>query len=193
MNEGVPSTRPNIESLLCDGAVEDARDAEVEQLEDAVVADEDVLGLEVAMDDAGGVDGAEDVHQLVAEVEGLDDRDAVAALLAQGLERVALEEVHREEDAAVVGHAVVEDADDARVLDRVREVALTEEPLADRRIGAERRVEDLEGRARSVAVRHGVDRRHGPGPEQRIDAPLAADDGPHAPLGLLTHSLGLQR
>ena len=145
------------------------------------------------MDDSRGVDGAQDVHQFIAELEGLDDRDAVAALLAVSLERVALEEVHREEDAAVVGHAVVEDADDPRVLDRVREVALAEEPLAHGGVGAEGRMEDLERRARSVAVRHGVDRRHGPRPEQRIHAPLTADDGPYPPLGLLTHSLGNPR
>ena len=181
---------PEHRELALRGAVEHAGDAEVEQLEDAVVADEDVLGLEITMDDPGSVHGAEDVHQLVGEVERLEDGDLVAPLLPVRLERVALEEIHGEEHAAVVGHAVVEDAHDAQVLDRVGEVAFTEEALADRGIGAQRGVQDLEGGPRSVAVRHGVDRRHGPGPEQRVDAPLAADDAPDAPLGLLNHSLG---
>src|SRR5205085_6881396 len=111
------------------GAVEHARDAEVEELHRSVVADEDVLRFEIPVDDARRVDGVEHVHEAIADVEDVDEIDLAASQLTERLEGLALEEVHHEEDAAVVRDAVVEHADDARVLHRVREIALTEEPL----------------------------------------------------------------
>ena len=133
MNEGVPSTMPNIESLLCELLSKTRATPKSSSFTDPSLQTKTFCGLRSRWMIPACVNGMKDVHQLVGDVEDLDERDLPAALLPESLEGHALEEVHHEEDAAVVGYAVVEHADDPGVLHRVREVPLPEEALADRR------------------------------------------------------------
>jgi hypothetical protein len=56
---------------------------------------------------------------------------AIAAPLPERLERLAVQQLHDEECDAVVVGAVLEDARDARVRDRVAHVGLAEEARLD--------------------------------------------------------------
>src|SRR5262249_48707980 len=147
----------------------------------------DVLRLEVPMDDPHLMNGVEDIHELVGDVEHLDERDLTAAVLSKCLERVPLEEIHHEEDAAVVGDTVVEHPDNAAMFHRVGEIPLSEEALTDALVGAERGVQDLERSTSTVAMRHGIDRRHRSGAEEGVDAPLVGDHAPNTPFGRIAH------
>ena len=104
-------------------------------------------------------------------------RLAVVALpaLAQGL---ALEQLHHEEDEIPVV-LVVEDGDDARVLHLVGDVALAQEPRADRLVARELRVQELDGDPLAVAVARRPDRGHAPGPDLGLEAPLPLQGPAH--------------
>ena len=83
--------------------------AEVEDLGVSALGDEDVRGLDVAMDDAAGVRRVERVGDLDAErKDGFEFHRAAAD---QVLERRTVEELHDEEGAAVVLADVVNGAD----------------------------------------------------------------------------------
>ena len=86
-------------------------------LSDAVAREEEVLRLDVAVDDALGVRGGEHVEELVGEASDLDASSRCPLALPARLERLALEQLHDEEDGAVLGDVVVEDATAPRVLD----------------------------------------------------------------------------
>ena len=170
--------------LLAEGDGAQARDAEVEHLRHAVLREEDVLGLDVAMNDAGGVRRGEDVEQAVGDRERVLRAAGGSPNAARArVGRLAFEELHHEEGRAVLGLVVVEDAHDARMVHRVRDVPLAREARAD--VGEHRqlRVEDLERDAASVAVGRRVDGAHPADAEQLVDAPLALDPRPHARLG----------
>ena len=89
-------------------------DAEVDQLGHAVDPDQDVAGLEVAVDH----------HVLVRELHGVADlpeqRDAlaqaVAVVVAVGVDRLAVDELHDEVGQAVLGAAGIQQAGDGLVL-----------------------------------------------------------------------------
>ena len=92
---------------------------------------------------------------------------------------VAVEQLHHEERGAVLGDVVVHDAHRARVLHRVRGVALAEEARADVLARAQLRVEHLHGELGLVAVGRRVDGGHAADAEDAVEAVLAHDDGPH--------------
>ena len=108
-----------------------AGQAEVDDPDGAVVRDHDVLGLEVAVDDAGGVRGRQ------APAGGEEDRANLrpgAGLAAQPRrQRLTFDELHRDEDA-VVDRADVVDHDDVGVREaRDRLGLLQHAPAAARR------------------------------------------------------------
>ena len=126
----------------------DSRDAEVEHLHRAVTLQEEVRGLDVAMDDRFRVRAA---MSKVARGAGARDghdgarRDLEAHGLSHVLYRRPFEELHDQEGRSIVGDVVVEDCDRPRVLEAVGDVPLADEALA--KIGAEGElgVEDLDG------------------------------------------------
>src|SRR6185369_12489518 len=71
---------------------------------------EDVLGLEVAVDHTGIVRSGEPAPRADAGIEDL----ALGAAIAEALQRVAIDELHREIRAVLVGEHVV-DRDDVRM------------------------------------------------------------------------------
>ena len=132
-----------------------ARDAEVEELQVAVVLQQDVRRLEVAVDQLSLVDDLERGAQL--------QRDAQALLVAEGLvlddlvEGAALEVLHRDVRRALEA-VVLEDRRDVRVIELRRVLRLALEPLVglwvDLRVGAE----DLQGdRPAQLRVHRAID------------------------------------
>ena len=103
----MPSSTPWV---LGDGlAGHRAGQAEVGDLDRAVVVDDDVLGLDVAVDQALGVRLGERLQHRLEHVEGGPGREQ--ALLAQDVAQgLAGDVLHRQEDAAVVLALVVDTA-----------------------------------------------------------------------------------
>ena len=94
------------------GRRDQLREAEVEDLHEAVRTDDHVGGLDVAMDDAGGVRGGEGRRHLDGDVDGLGDRQELDEAL---IERHALDVLHREVAAPVGGLAEQVDVRDVRM------------------------------------------------------------------------------
>jgi hypothetical protein len=142
------------------------RQAEIEQL-DAALGEEDVAGLEVAVDDPGRVRALERVGDLDPEPEDLLDRER-PPLDALG-ERLALEELHDQEVDLALPPDVVEGAD-VRVLERRDRLRLALEALAHLLGGREVLGQDLE-RDRPVepGVLGAVDLAHPAGAERGDD------------------------
>ena len=144
-----PGRRGRVEPLLSLARRVRAQlgEAEVEQLHEAVVRHHHVLGLEVAVDDAGGVRLREPVRHLRADLEDAPhgQRAAVEHHLAQ---RVALHQLHHDVRHSR-GLADVVDRDDVRVVERGRRARLLREAAEPQRVGGEPLRQELD---RHVAV-----------------------------------------
>ena len=104
-------------------------DAEVEQLDHPLVADvgdEDVAGLEIAVDDAHVVRRLQRRADRLEDLQHLGGREA-AALVQDRPQVDPLEQLHHVERPAVGELAELEDVDDARVLDHVDGLRLLHE------------------------------------------------------------------
>ena len=89
--DGLRGARPGRAGCL-------SRQAEVENLDLAVLEQEDVLGLQVAMDEALVVRGGEPARDLHGDVDRLAHRER--AVLGQPLaQRLAVEQLRDDEDA----------------------------------------------------------------------------------------------
>jgi hypothetical protein len=119
------------------GAGSGAGDAEVEDLHGARVAQHDVVRADVAVHDAegaaefvaAGVGVGEAGRDLVGDVRGDDDGDALAVAadgVDQAHEVLALDELHRQVEAAV-DLAEVEDLDDVGVVEAEGDLRLVDE------------------------------------------------------------------
>ena len=107
--------------------VDDARDAPVEHVHLAVVAEHDVRRLEIAVDDAARVrelDREAHVDERAQQRAG-SGAPARASLLG---ERDAGEPLHREERAARLVDAELVDRDDRRVIEAGLDPRLAQEP-----------------------------------------------------------------
>ena len=108
--------------------------AEVEELDEDLtafglrIAEEDVLGLDVAMDDRGLVGLRERLSDLADDRDDVD-RGHAHVLDEMSAEVLALEQLHHDVRRSAVGHAVVEDLDDVRALGRRAYRRLTCEAL----------------------------------------------------------------
>ena len=158
-------------------------DAEVEHLDEvglALPADEqDVLGLEVAVDDAGVVGGLEGVAHLGGDVqrprggEGtfLEDHEA---------QLDPLDELHDEEERAVAGRPRVGDVDDVGVSGLGGRPRLAPEPLDDLGRAAVGGVQDLDRHPPpDLGVFGLVDPAHAALAAQALDAVAAGQQRPH--------------
>ena len=125
------------------GRVEALGDAEVGEQHPAVGGDEDVAGLDVAVDEAGVVGGVEGRRDARADVDrqlGAEPGLHVEQL-AQAL---AVDELHDDGLAALVLEHVV-DGDDVRVGQAGDGDGLAAEALGDDGVGGQARLEPLEG------------------------------------------------
>ncbi len=116
----------------------------------SVARQEDVLGLQVAVDDAGGVGGREALCDL--DRGGGDDLDGERPAVEAVPERLALEELGDEVGDAVVAPDV-EDGEDVRVVEPPDRLHLDLEPADPVGVGGPGPREDLDG---DVAAEPGV-------------------------------------
>ncbi len=162
-------------------------DPEVGDLDPPVGGDHQVLGLEVAVDDARGVrvrQPGEHVLQHAADLRGLQPADPRA-------QRAARDVLHRDVlDAAVL--EVVEDGDDARVVERARDARLAQEAADHLRVLALQRAELLQGdEAVEVELPGEVDARHPAAPDLAED--LEPTDAGHEPIVAVAPARGQAR
>ena len=129
--------------VVAGGVGEALGDAEVGEQDAPVRGDQDVAGLDVAVDQAGlvggverGGDAAADVHRQV--------RAEPLLLVEQLAQALAVDQLHDHGLAAAVGDGVV-DGHDVRVVQPGDGDGLTAEPLGDDRVGGQRRLEQLDG------------------------------------------------
>jgi hypothetical protein len=119
------------------GGVERPREAEVGHVGPALAAQQDVARLEVAVDHAGAVGGVDGPRDLGKDGSGLPRRERRRG------KRGALDVGHRQEAAAVVGLAELEDGGDVRMMELRGEAGLALEAGG---VGGEgQAVEELEG------------------------------------------------
>ena len=137
-----------------------AGEAEVEDADAAVLADEDVVGFEVAMDDADGVGGGE---ALAGGGEDLEDLAPGAALVGEpGAQGLAGDQLHGDEEL-VVDAADLVDLDDVGVGEAGEGLGLAlEAGLADAEaVVVDAGAQELEGDAAvELGVVGGVDDGH---------------------------------
>ena len=155
-------------------ALAGAGDAEVGDACSALVVDQDVLGLQVAVHDPLAVREAGRVQDLTGEVDRILRAHPP---LDQVLERRAVDVLHRDEVSAVE-RAAVEDPDDVRVLEAGGSLCLALEALHELGVLREVVVQDLD---RDLAVELGVVREPDVGHPARADLAVQAvalvDDG----------------
>ena len=164
-------------------------EAEVEQLGNfvAVVAlhDEDVLGLEIAVDDAGSVGLHEPLGAVAddaARGRRVDEADAGHPVV----ERLAVEELHGDVGPAVFEAPRVVHVDDVGALHARGGARLAEEPLDDDVRVRQLLGEHLERHALAEGDLLGlVDRGHSPTPDLARDAVFSDEHGPDRNLRLV--------
>ena len=111
--------------------------SEVGDLDLPVTTDDDVLGLDVAVDDPRRVGCPERAEDRLEDREGLPRRER-RLLVDDVPQRLALDELHHEEDVAVV-LALVEDGDDVGVAEAGRRPRLRPETLDEDVVGGQPR------------------------------------------------------
>ena len=155
---------PPVGALVCSAGrrVDALGEAEVEDLDVAVVGHEDVVGLEVAVDDALAVRGGEAPRDLERPVDRLLLRHGRAVELAA--QRLALEQLGHGVGDAVVRAEVV-DREDVRMRERGDGLGLALEARERVGVRGQLRGEDLDGDlAVELRVARAVDLAHPPAP-----------------------------
>ena len=146
-----------------------------------IAREEDVLGLEIAMEDAARVRVGHRVDRGDEEIDRLLRLDPAAAPVHVAPEVLPLEELLDDEGGPVLGLADVEDVNHVRVADDVGGARLAEE--AHDHLGA-LAVLFAQQLDRHVPAEPGVlgtvDFAHAPRAEQRVEPVLAGEDLPRA-------------
>ncbi len=155
-------------------------DAKIEQFDDvvdAVAGDEkNVVGLDVAVDDALVADALEGAEELAHDADGIDGLESARALQACA-ERFAFEKLHDEVEVAGFEDVKVDDGADVGVFQRGRGLRLAAEPLDDLFVSGRLAVQDFDGH-RSVheLVFGPVNRAHGAAAHLATDTVFSGDD-----------------
>ena len=159
-----------------DGGREERGDAEVDELDagatGGALEGDDVAGLDVAVDDAGAMEGDEGVGDLEGDLEGVAPGEGAAAEVL--VEAGAREVLEGDEGGAVVGLAEGEDLDEARVADVGEEAGLGEEAALGEGLAG---LEELEGdRGAEDEVVAEVDPGHASAADPFADAEAAGEE-----------------
>ena len=134
----------------------------------ALVGQEQVGGLDVAMDEAGGVGGVEGAGDLGQQVgrQARVERPSLEPIVEVG----ALDVAHGQERGAL-GLTGLVDGDDVGVVDRGRQLRLAQEAGAERLVVCVFGGEQLEGHlAPELALLGEVDDAHAAAPQDALDA-----------------------
>jgi hypothetical protein len=126
------------------------RETEVEELRLPTLGDEDVGGLDIAVDDAVLMRRVEAVGDLHGQLQQVFGREGLLAQVM--LERAALHQLHDDELLAVV-LADVEDGADAGMIQRARQPRLALEAFGRARLRQQRRGQEFD---RHLATEPGV-------------------------------------
>ncbi len=155
---------------------EHPRDAEVHHLDGAAVANHQVGGLEVAMDDPAAMRVPERVEHLHAQMRGLGRRERPEPI-RQIVERLPAHELHHHQQLVVLLMMQLVDSRDARVVETRERDRLGAETLQHIRVG-QVGIEDLD---RDLAVERLIDRlvdgAH-TAATQLVDDAVLSDGGP---------------
>ena len=161
--------------VLASAAVLEARDPEVEELAELVRRDHHVLGLQVAVQDAGRVGMPERLEQSRRDRERLSERKrAFSEAVAEGF---AIDVFHGEKGNAVDFPGLVERGD-RRMLEARARGGLAEEPFP--RVRRDRRGEDFDRRRPPEGEVAGEkDLAHAPGTQRLVDSVVREDAPDH--------------
>jgi len=157
-------------------------DAEVDDLDEvdagAALIDDDVVGLEVGVDDAGEVRLFDPGERLHHDVDHALDRERVLGDEQLG-QRRPLDVLHREIEQAIGRLAVIDDRDAVGVIEPRRAHRLVAEPLDHPRVGGQVLVQDLDGdgAAERDLVR-AIHRAAAADPDTRRELELLTEDAP---------------
>ena len=163
--------RDHVRHRILAGEVGEAPVEELHPRPAALAREEHVVELEVAVDDADVVRGAEDLAQLEQDPRDLLVREWAA--LESIAERLARQPFHHEV-RAVRDDAGVEDVDDIRMVHRVDDARLEEEPVGGEPRSEHVAVGELQrGALAELAVAHAVHRAHPALAELALDDPRA--------------------
>ena len=133
----------------------------------------DVLGLQIAVDDALAVRRSERGRHLVADGDGPQQLEAPIAR-EHRVQRLAHQQLHHEEDRPVLGLAEVGHLDDVGVVDQAGRARLAQEALDGLLAAAEALVQDLHGDlAADVHVLAAIHDPHAATPDDLVQAVLA--------------------
>ncbi len=148
MYSGVPHTMPGLVMSRRHGLDAHLREAEVHDLDEvaagADLLEDDVLGLEIAMDDAEVMRFRERGEHLPKEADDATERERPFSYWI-AREVLAAQELHDEIELAVLGLAEVDDADRVRVIEAARGARLGDEARRRVLLTDEMRVDDLDG------------------------------------------------
>ena len=163
-------------------AAQELGHAEVEDLPGRAGVEEQVVGLEVAVDDAGEAGDLEAAGDLVEQGDDLVGRQPVLGAQPGG-EVGAVQALHGEVGHGGVGARQLVDADDVRRLEARGDGHLAVEALDEGGAGGGARVEQLDGGGSAVAARGLVDLAHGAAAQD--EAELEAAHGLVGPAALV--------
>ena len=152
-------------------------DAEVDQLHEVavplIVDDEDVRGLDVAVEDASRVSRREALAELPGDEGGPERLDGPLLVDELG-DRSPVQTLHRDKGDALLGGAIVEDPHNVLVQERADHAALLHEPREGIHALSEVALEDLDRRELPRGDVMGIeDRRHAPRRDETFEAPGA--------------------
>ena len=102
-------------------------------------------GFRIAVDDPPCVRCGEHVEELAHEGHHLANAELSAAPLPPRVEGFAVEQLHHDEDAAILGDVIVEHADRSGVANRVRGIALAKKTGALTCVNRELSMQDFHG------------------------------------------------
>ena len=175
MYAGVPTVTPTPVSMDCGRGIADgARDAEVDD-EGVLVGDEDVVGLDIAMDDAGAMGLGEGIGDFTKPADNQRNGDGPLAIDAF-TEGLAIDQGHHvveQRSVACPGMsgdlATVDEAKNVGMLELGCDADFAEEPVTAQR-GGEVGAEDLDRHLSFVAdILGDPDRGHAALPEQALE------------------------
>ena len=155
--------------------LEQPGDPEIQQLRHAIRADQDVRGLDVAVDDGAAMRIGDGRAHLAKELQPFGDVECL--LVAIVVDRQPLDVLHDEVRQAVLGRVAVEQARDVRVIEAGEDLPLVAE-AAQHGLRVHAALDELDGDlllVLAVGAPREIDRAHPAAADPLQDLPVADD------------------